>query len=78
MESFFATLKSECIVRHIATGDEARANIFHYIEIWYNRQRRHSTLGHLSLTNFERPVSRDKINVHKVGQSILELFHCLA
>ena len=63
MESFFATLKSECIVRRFATRDEARADIFHYIEIWYNRRRRHSTLGYLSPADFERRFCRDKISV---------------
>jgi putative transposase len=54
MESFFATLKKE-LVHHedYETRDEAKASIFDYIEIFYNRQRRHSTLGYLSPADFE-------------------------
>jgi putative transposase len=54
MESFFATLKKE-LVHHedYETRDEARMSIFDYIEIFYNRQRRHSTLGYLSPFDFE-------------------------
>lgn len=54
MESFFATLKTECIPREgYATREEARRAIFEWIEIFYNRQRSHSTLGYLSPTQFE-------------------------
>ena len=49
MESFFGTLKTELIHhRHYKTRDEARRDIFEYIEIFYNRVRLHSTLGYLS------------------------------
>lgn len=55
MESFFATLKVELIHRrHYRTRAEARADIFEYIEVFYNRQRRHSALGYLSPADFER------------------------
>jgi transposase InsO family protein len=64
MESFFATLKTECVDRRYATRQEARAAIFDYIERWYNRRRRHSSLGYLSPTEFERRLARDNINVH--------------
>jgi len=63
MQSFFATLKSEGITRRFVTRDEARTIIFHYIEIGYNRQRRHSTLDYLSPTDFERRFNRDKVSV---------------
>lgn len=54
MESFWSTLKLESIYRtHFATRQEARAEIFDYIEIFYNRQRSHSALGHLSPVDFE-------------------------
>ena len=48
-ESFFSTLKNE-LVHHcdFHTRDEARAAIFEYIEVFYNRQRRHQSLGYLS------------------------------
>jgi transposase InsO family protein len=54
MESFFGTLKTE-LVHHeqYATHAEARASIFEYIEVFYNRQRLHSTLGYMSPEAFE-------------------------
>jgi transposase InsO family protein len=55
MESFFATLKRECIHRYTFTSRAmARTIIFEFIEVFYNRQRRHSTLGYLSPWNFEQ------------------------
>lgn len=54
MESFFATLKGECAYRKFATKAEARLMIFEYIEVWYNRQRLHSSLGFLSPVEFEQ------------------------
>ena len=53
MESFFATLKMECSHRRIATVQETRQAVFDFIEIWYNRQRRHSALGFLSPEQYE-------------------------
>jgi len=54
MESFFATLKSELIYQEsFATKDEARLKIFDYIEVYYNRKRRHSSLGSKSPAEFE-------------------------
>jgi transposase InsO family protein len=53
MESFFATLKTECAHHTFATRAEARTAIFEYIEGWYNRQRSHSSLGYLSPVQFE-------------------------
>ena len=54
-ESFFATLKRERIHRqHYWTRAEATADIFQYIEILYNRQRRHSTMGYMSPIHYER------------------------
>lgn len=54
VESFFSTLKRELDDRVFASREEARAMIFEYIEIWYNRQRRHSTLGYVSPEQFEK------------------------
>ena len=55
MESFFATLKTELVNRErFKTREEARTKIFEYIEVFYNRQRRHSTLGNISPVDFER------------------------
>lgn len=57
MESFFGTLKTEHVYRHkFNTREEAIISIFEYVEIFYNRQRIHSTLGYLSPVEFE---SRD-------------------
>jgi len=55
MESFFSTLKTERTNRkHYNTRDAARADVFDYIERFYNPLRRHSTLGNISPANFER------------------------
>lgn len=55
MESFFGTLKSELIHhRMYRTRDEAMTDVFSYIETFYNRRRRHSSLGYLSPEEFER------------------------
>lgn len=55
VESFFHTLKVERIHcrPQYRTTDEARQDLFDYIEVWYNRQRRHSTLGYLSPVEYE-------------------------
>jgi len=54
MESFIATLKKECAYGQFATQAQARTTIFEYIEVWYNRQRLHSSLGYLSPVKFEQ------------------------
>ena len=57
-ESFFATLKGELLARRRwRTRAEARRDIFRYIEIWYNRHRRHSTLGYLSPAAYEATLA---------------------
>lgn len=54
MESFFSTLKTERLSRrHYRTRDELRADVFDYIERFYNPKRRHSTLGYISPVQFE-------------------------
>jgi putative transposase len=54
-ESFFATLKKELIHRRAwPTKDELRGEVFEYIEIFYNRRRRHTRLGQLSPSDYER------------------------
>lgn len=57
MESFFATLKTECVTQRFDTRQQARQIIFEYIEVWYNRLRRHSALGYLSPEQFEQQVA---------------------
>jgi len=55
MESFFASLKKELVHdADFATRAEARAAIFEYIEVFYNRQRRHSALGYVSPAEYEQ------------------------
>ena len=54
VESFFGTLKRELVYhRHYATRDDARQDIFEYIEVFYNRKRRHLTLGYDSPAEYE-------------------------
>ena len=53
-ESFFGTLKAECVTGQFATQALARTTIFEYIEVWYNRKRLHSTLGYRSPVEFEQ------------------------
>ncbi len=55
MESFFSSLKTERTARKVyRTRDQGRADVFDYIERFYNPQRRHSTLGYVSPMEFER------------------------
>ena len=55
MESFFSSLKTERTARKTyRTRDEARADVFDYIERFYNPKRRHSTIGYLSPMEFEK------------------------
>ncbi len=54
-ESFFATLECELLARQpLPTHVAARTALFEYIEVFYNRQRRHSALGYLSPDAYER------------------------
>jgi putative transposase len=55
IESPFSSLKTERISRKVyRTRDEARANVFGYVERVYNPTRRHSTIGYKSPLDFER------------------------
>ncbi len=66
-ETFFHTLKTECIhFERYESREQAKQSIFEYVEIFYNNQRRHSTLGYVSPTELNaafinHPVPR----VHK-------------
>src|SRR5829696_6416052 len=54
MESFFSSLKTERTARKTyRTRDEAKADVFDYIECFYNPKRRHSTIGYMSPVEFE-------------------------
>src|SRR5256885_16979225 len=58
VESFFGTLKCELVHRrHFATRAQARSEAFEWIECWYNRRRRHSSLGFLSPEAFEAQIN---------------------
>ena len=55
MESFFSSLKTERVARKVyRSRDQAKADVFDYIERFYNPRRRHSTLGYLSPIDFEK------------------------
>lgn len=54
MESFFSALKTELLSKkHYRTRDELRADVFYYIEKFYNARRRHSTIGNISSVRFD-------------------------
>jgi len=61
MESFWGTLKCELIYQQpngrFASHQQARASIFEYIEVFYNRRRRHSAIGYLSPEAFEASLN---------------------
>ena len=55
MESFFGSLKEECVGTTVYTSHEdARLALFMYLETYYNRVRRHSTLGYVSPLVYEQ------------------------
>lgn len=69
-ESFFSSLKKERIRKRIyKTRDLARADIFDYIEVFYNRARRHSHLGGVSPEAFEQASVVRTEFVHCCGGS---------
>ena len=56
-ESFFGTLKGECVERlTFQTRGQARQTIFEYVECFYNRVRRHSSLGYVSSVAYEQSL----------------------
>ena len=66
-ESFFATLKRELVHRtYFATRQEARSTLFRWIEVWYNRKRRHSTLGYVSPEAFERHYQQQQEQLQRL------------
>ena len=55
VESFFHSLKTELVYRrHFKTREEAKRAIFEWIETWYNRQRRHSSLDYMTPEEYEK------------------------
>jgi hypothetical protein len=89
MESFFSSLKIERMNRRVyATRDEAKADVFDYVERLYNPRRRHSTLGYLSPVEYENAmgsaqdgVTGDRANPNRFvgdkdaspGQQVLDI-----
>jgi putative transposase len=58
VESFFSTLKTELVHHeHYASCQQARSSLFEWIEVFYNRQRRHSSLNYLSPEAFEAQIT---------------------
>ena len=58
VESFFKTLKTELVYQHeYRTREEAKRSIFEYVEVFYNRKRRHSSLGYLSPCEYEAQLN---------------------
>jgi transposase InsO family protein len=80
MESFFHTLKTEHIYfEHYKTRSEAKLSIFEYIEVFYNRQRLHSTLGYLTPVEFEKealPLKPRDIYRHNARQVSFKQVQC--
>ncbi|MFH1311804.1 MAG: IS3 family transposase [Candidatus Eisenbacteria bacterium] len=67
-ESFFSSLKKERVRRKIyRTKEEAKADLFDYIEMFYNPRRRHSHIGGVSPEVFERASSKDLVVSTKLG-----------
>lgn len=65
VESFFGVLKRERVNRvRYRTRDEARADLFEYIEVFYNRKRRHGYLGNVSPADFEKRSAGSFETVH--------------
>jgi transposase InsO family protein len=57
VESFFATLTKELLIdTEFETRTAASRALFEFIEIWYNRQRRHSSLGYRTPVQYEEQV----------------------
>jgi len=62
MESFFSTLKNECIkLNKFKTRAEAKQAIFDYIEVYYNRQRLHSGIGYMTPCKYEQKLYQEKM-----------------
>jgi putative transposase len=63
-ETFFATLKKELIYRHSwPERAELRTEVFDFIEVFYNRRRRHSTLGMMSPADYERSRADQDLSI---------------
>ena len=64
LESFFSTLKMELVhERQYETRQRARAEIFEFIEVYYNRERLHSSLGYLSPVDYEAKITAQNLPI---------------
>jgi transposase InsO family protein len=65
-ESFFATFKGELVhASDWRTHDAARSAIFEFIEVWYNRERRHSSLGYATPAEYEETLQQNTLPVRQ-------------
>ena len=63
MESFFGTLKTECLHHFkFKTRDHARQMVFDYIEVFYNRIRRHATIQNQVPADYAQQFYKDEMN----------------
>jgi len=62
MESFFATLKGECLLPPSQTKVQARSTLFQFVEIWYNRQHMHSSLAIAAPLNLSFHSDIDRVH----------------
>jgi len=73
-ESFFHTLKTELVYcEYYQTREESRSSIFEYIEVFYNRERRHSALNYMSQVNFKRLPKLPNCVSTNSGEGLIEL-----
>ena len=64
-ESFFSTLKRELMSdKKFINKEEAKTALFDYIEVFYNRKRKHSTLGYLPPFEFEKRFAQQRVGVY--------------
>jgi hypothetical protein len=71
MESFFSSLKTERTTRKVyRTRDDARADVFDYIERFYNPRRRHSTLGYMGPASSRRKLCQPNLVSENRQQAI--------
>jgi putative transposase len=70
MEAFFSTVKTELADRFESCG-EAKMQLFDYIEVFYNRRRRHSTIGYLSPASFEREAPAHRASTIRAHETFL-------
>ncbi|WP_321481363.1 IS3 family transposase [uncultured Bacteroides sp.] len=67
-ESFFKTLKSEMIYGNkLISREQMRTELFEFIEIWYNRKRRHSALNNLNIEEFWELINSKNVNLLNVA-----------